>query len=341
MTFQAFDSPDPGQCAAKAKQLAAAGKQAALLYISPINPSGPKTVRRAHIDAIHAAGIAVGFICEGWGGSDNFAHHDINGPAGTRDGGFCGHYMQTLGAPDNVMVAPTVDNDANSVQIQQLVLPYFRAFRSALPQSYAMGAYACGAVLFSLEGENNIVRVPWLSNALGWSRSREYLATGRAVIVQRPETRLLGIDVDLDTIGGNDLAAAGFWLPPSAAAAPSDATIYTVIATCFGGDGDPEASAYGGSVDPEKPGVALPFHFEEPRPKVKVARNGLSVVCDIVDVGPHNTNDPYWKTGGRPQAESEHGNGAGIDLTPAVFAALGLSPHDPAYGLTQVQWEFA
>ncbi len=114
-----------------------------------------------------------------------------------------------------------------------------------------------------------------------------------------------------------------------------------IVATCFGGAGDREKGAYGGMVDPAMYGVALPFHFHEPRPKVAVTRAGRSVVCEIVDVGPHNVHDPYWSAGVRPLAEKATGNHAGIDMTPAVFAALGIGPHDPEYGLTKVSWQFA
>ncbi len=124
-----------------------------------------------------------------------------------------------------------------------------------------------------------------------------------------------------------------------AAAAPGRQS--NITATCFGGAGDSEASAYGGRVNPNLPGVALPFHFADPRPKVRVFRGTMSVVCTIVDVGPHNTADPYWSTGARPLSEKQDGNHAGIDMTPAVFAALGIGPHNPAFGLTTVDWEFA
>lgn len=213
MSISVIDSPDPATVAAKASALGSTGVIGAILYLSPINPGGSKTVKKAHIDAIHASGMAVGFVCEGWGGSDNFAHHDINAACGTRDGAFCGHYLQQLGAPAGVAVYPTVDNDAGPAQLQQLCLPYFQAFRAALPAQYKMGAYGCGALLFALEAEKTkILDYPWLSNAMGWSRSHEYLATGRAVIVQQRETKLLGIDVDPDIVKG-DLAAAGFWMP--------------------------------------------------------------------------------------------------------------------------------
>lgn len=130
-------------------------------------------------------------------------------------------------------------------------------------------------------------------------------------------------------------------MAPVAAAPSSPSRQTNITATCFGGSGDKEASAYGGVVDPDMYGVALPCRFLGwPRPKVNVMRAGKSVVCEIVDVGPHSTNDQYWKTGTRPQAENQAGNGAGIDMTPAVFAALGIGPRDPAYGLTRVDWEF-
>ena len=226
-----FDSPDPAAVAAKAKTLFADGVRGVILYISPGFPAGPKTVKKPHVDALHAAGIAVGFVCEWWGGSDNFVHHDINAAYGTRDGGFCGHYLQTLGAPAGTAVSPTVDNDANPVQLKQLCLPYFRAFRTAMAPTYKMGAYGCGALLFALEAdavENStsvninqpqpIMDIPWLSNAMGWSRSHEYGKTGRARIIQQPQTKLLGIDIDPDVVIG-DLASAGFWMPPAAAPA--------------------------------------------------------------------------------------------------------------------------
>lgn len=114
-----------------------------------------------------------------------------------------------------------------------------------------------------------------------------------------------------------------------------------ITATVFGGKDDPNPSAYGGVVNGRELGVALPYRFIGPRPKVRVYRNGKSVDCPIVDVGPWNTHDAYWEKGRRPQAESGTDtsnrvtNGAGIDLTPATAEVLGLS------GKGKVDWEFA
>lgn len=113
-----------------------------------------------------------------------------------------------------------------------------------------------------------------------------------------------------------------------------------ITATVFGGADDPQASAYGGRVDPGRPSVALPFRFVGARPQVRVWRGGRSVVCDVVDVGPWNTRDPYWLAGSRPQAETgtdtsgRSTNRAGIDLTPAAAQAIGLD------GKGAIDWEF-
>lgn len=109
-----------------------------------------------------------------------------------------------------------------------------------------------------------------------------------------------------------------------------------ITATMFGG----QKSAYGGAIDDNSPGVALPFRFTGERPKVRVTGKSSTVVCDIVDVGPWNTNDPYWQTGTRPQAEAgtdmtgRHTNKAGVDLTLAAAKALQID------GKGLCSWEF-
>jgi uncharacterized protein (TIGR02594 family) len=111
-----------------------------------------------------------------------------------------------------------------------------------------------------------------------------------------------------------------------------------ITATYFGG----RQSAYGPAIDDNSLGVALPFHFGVDRPRVRVTnvRTGASADCDVIDVGPWNTNDPYWLKGARPQAETgtdtrgRHTNGAGIDLTLAAAKAVGID------GKGLVNWEF-
>jgi hypothetical protein len=121
-----------------------------------------------------------------------------------------------------------------------------------------------------------------------------------------------------------------------------------IVATVFGGEDDPNYSAYppyddngnGQVLNDTDFYIALPDRFEAERPLVKVYCGGKSAIAEIWDVGPWNTNDPYWALGSRPAAESgidEKGrktNGAGIDLSPALAEALGID------GMGMVDWKF-
>jgi hypothetical protein len=127
-----------------------------------------------------------------------------------------------------------------------------------------------------------------------------------------------------------------------------------ITATVFGGDADYNVSAYDedmvlNDVDFY---VSLPDRFEGERPLVQIhnCANGCSEIAEIWDVGPWCTDNPYWETGERPQAEScyEAGqplpsgpnaghipsNPAGIDLSPALADALGVN------GMGKVDWNF-
>jgi peptidoglycan hydrolase-like protein with peptidoglycan-binding domain len=116
-----------------------------------------------------------------------------------------------------------------------------------------------------------------------------------------------------------------------------------ITATVIGGPTDQETSVYDGHViERMEHGVALPCRFNSMLPEVRVTNpvNGKSVVCNIVDVGPWNIDDPYWTRGTRPQAESgmdnlgRPTNGAGIDLTTAAAQEIGI------VGKGKVDWEF-
>lgn len=114
-----------------------------------------------------------------------------------------------------------------------------------------------------------------------------------------------------------------------------------ITATVFGGSADPQNNAYTGKrIDDAILGVALPMRFTGVRPKIRVYNGVKSAIAEIVDVGPWNTNDPYWETKKRPQAETgldtrgRKTNKAGIDLTPALARALGV----PGKGV--LDWEF-
>lgn len=85
--------------------------------------------------------------------------------------------------------------------------------------------------------------------------------------------------------------------------------------------------------------VALP-HRSALRRTVEVRYRDRIIVAPVRDVGPWNVDDPYWDYGRRPAAELGRGsfrrptNPAGIDLSDATFAALGMK--DNGY----VEWRF-
>jgi hypothetical protein len=85
--------------------------------------------------------------------------------------------------------------------------------------------------------------------------------------------------------------------------------------------------------------VALPDRRALGR-DVEIRYRDRVVVVPVRDVGPWNIDDPYWVHDARPASERGRGayrtpvNRAGIDLSDAVFAELGLSDND------YVDWRF-
>jgi N-acetylmuramoyl-L-alanine amidase len=121
----------------------------------------------------------------------------------------------------------------------------------------------------------------------------------------------------------------------------------------FGGAKDPNDSAYPpyDKITDQEISCALPWRFPGTKPLVLVHNllTGLDALCEIRDIGPWLTDDPYFDTGERPLAETcfldktplPRGpnagiipNGAGIDITPAAAKSIGLS------GMGQVSWCF-
>jgi hypothetical protein len=85
--------------------------------------------------------------------------------------------------------------------------------------------------------------------------------------------------------------------------------------------------------------VALP-HRSALHRDVEVRYRDRAVVVPVLDVGPWNVDDAYWERGDRPASERGRGayrtpvNTAGIDLSDAVFAELGLPDN------AEVEWRF-
>ena len=92
-------------------------------------------------------------------------------------------------------------------------------------------------------------------------------------------------------------------------------------------------------IRPDSKFVALPDPSALGR-RVEVRYKDRAIVVEVLDVGPWNIDDAYWEHDERPASERGRGyyrkpvNTAGIDLSDAVFAALGLPDND------LVDWRF-
>jgi N-acetylmuramoyl-L-alanine amidase len=124
-----------------------------------------------------------------------------------------------------------------------------------------------------------------------------------------------------------------------------------IICSVFGGDADPNDSAYPpyDKITDTELSCALPWKFSGERPKVLVHNfvTHKDVVCEIRDVGPWVIDDEAYVLGDmRPVAEpkgskiprgkhkGKTSNGAGLDLTPGAAKAIGLQ------GMGNVDWRF-
>lgn len=139
-----------------------------------------------------------------------------------------------------------------------------------------------------------------------------------------------------------------------AAAGPGQRRSVNINATEFGGKDDSEDSAYGtGPIVPTNMEVALPAFLPLGQRKVRIfnSRNGMSVDAVVRDIGPWNLHDAYWNGTGRPKSEGQYRNGtvaengripsndAGIDMTPAVFDALGIPGTEDTRQM-HIDWTF-
>jgi N-acetylmuramoyl-L-alanine amidase len=119
-----------------------------------------------------------------------------------------------------------------------------------------------------------------------------------------------------------------------------------ITATVFGNPGDEQEDAYGGWIDGDTVGVALPYKWRDSEPpEVIVEGPKGQTTAKVKDVGPWNTDDPDYVLGeARPLAEIQYDEGvkaqngqvptnnAGIDLTVPVAEAVGIE------GKGKVRW---
>lgn len=178
--------------------LKAAGVETIIGYLDPIGPRNSKCLTAARVKAIAAAGLRVGLVSEGWG---DFAHGAISAGAGDRDGAFALKVAPTLGAPDGACIYFAVDTDASAAQARKLVLPYFAAIRTALTPRLKVGVYGSGAVCAAVL-DAGVADHAWLACSMGWTGSRDFLASRRWALRQHLPAKVAGVPCDPNDAAG-------------------------------------------------------------------------------------------------------------------------------------------
>jgi Domain of unknown function (DUF1906) len=183
------------------------GFDTVLRYISSGDQS--KSIDANEAEELVEAGITVGIVYELYGGSQGLPG-SIDAAHGARDGAYALKTLKALGVPQGVVVYFAVDaNVNNNNDINNYVIPYFKAAKQAMGGYYRTGVYGggstCAAALDSAGCDK-----AWLANAKDWNGYAKFLASGRASIVQSLGNKLYDPDtiVDTDWGGFNTLVAA-------------------------------------------------------------------------------------------------------------------------------------
>jgi peptidoglycan hydrolase-like protein with peptidoglycan-binding domain len=187
----------------KAAAIKAAGITTVIRYINPLSATSWKAIKKAEALALAKAGLTIGLVCEGWGGSDNFSHSDITAATGARDGAFCAHYAESeVGAPSGAVIYAAIDNDTTEDQITTLVLPYMREFKRTLGGKCRLGIYGSGAACAAAL-DDGCSDLAWLSNARGWAGYSQFKESGRWSLLQLKEQNWMGLSIDPDQANPN------------------------------------------------------------------------------------------------------------------------------------------
>jgi len=185
-------------CRPHLEVLRRAGVTTIFRYLNPLGRSS-KACTPEEAVAIAQAGLALGLVSEGWG---DFAHGGISAAAGERDANAALANAPLLGAPDGACVYFAVDCDASEREVSKLVLPYFQEIKRAFGAKYRVGVYGSGLVCSRVLGAR-LADLAWLSCSLGWTGSREFLASKRWAIAQKVPRHLAHFEFDPDDLAGD------------------------------------------------------------------------------------------------------------------------------------------
>lgn len=136
-----------------------------------------KTLNLDTVDALLAAGIAVGAIWE------TVADRALQGiEAGIADGQRALAMMQALQAPASAAICATVDQGVSEPQEIAAVDDYFAGFDQQIFGHFQIAGYADGTALADLR--NHGLPLCWLAGAKSWPGYEDFLQNGKPDMVQ-------------------------------------------------------------------------------------------------------------------------------------------------------------
>ncbi|MDZ3991942.1 TIGR02594 family protein [Pseudomonas sp. Teo4] len=142
-----------------------------------------KCLEPAEAAALDEAGIALATVFEQRAGAGGHVE-DFGTANGTRDGTRAKELAKRLRQPEGSAIYFAVDWDFVKAAELSEVEAYFHAVNGALNGDYRVGVYGSGKVAAHLL-DNSLASLVWLSGSLGWSGTRQMLATDRWALFQK------------------------------------------------------------------------------------------------------------------------------------------------------------
>lgn len=171
-------------------------------------PGNPKNLTPQEAKAVSALGISIVSVFE------TSATRAIGASAadGVDDATLAIDQAHACGQPQGSAIYFAVDGDiADASQVHDYTAGFAATCRAA---GYRVGVYGGGNVCAYLRG-SGLVDFAWLSGALGFTGSRQYLAEGQWHIRQYVGNALGlevgGLDIDADSGQGDDPQGIGAW----------------------------------------------------------------------------------------------------------------------------------
>jgi len=185
----------------KLSGLAANGVTAIIRYYARFTQQREKRLIRSEAEAILNAGMSIAVVHQAAGDQAAAFSHD----SGIADATYARNYgAKVIGQPDGSAIYFAVDFDADQPEVNNRIVPYFRAVRSVLQSSdllpkYKVGVYGDGVTLKTLL-DGGLVEFTWISQSLGFPGTRQFKSSNRWTLFQHLPSTIDGLDLDVDDL---------------------------------------------------------------------------------------------------------------------------------------------